>query len=57
MKNFIYFEHTEGGMETHQGIQKANDLMFLAGWMDDKHGCKICRGKRIEVIALSKNFG
>lgn len=34
MKNFTYFESTEGGMEVHQGIQNKDELSFLAGWMD-----------------------
>ncbi len=45
MKNFIYFESTEGGMETITDIQCAADLSNLSGWLNGI--CKIGDKKMI----------
>jgi len=34
MKNFVYFEAQEGGMDTIENIKTADDLRYLRGWMD-----------------------
>jgi len=36
MKNFVYFESTEGGMEVIEDIQGGNNLSTLRGWMSGK---------------------
>jgi hypothetical protein len=40
MKNFVYFEMVEGGMEVTEGIESPDDLSFLYRWMDD-----VCRSE------------
>lgn len=50
MKNFIYFESTEGGLEIIEDIQCAADLSHLCGWMDD-----ICKIGDKQMVAWMNN--
>lgn len=34
MRQFVYFENQEGGMETHTEIHDSQDMEFLRGWGD-----------------------
>jgi hypothetical protein len=38
MKNFTYFESTEGGIEVYESIMVTSDLNFLNSWMNEE--CK-----------------
>ncbi len=40
MKYFIYFESTEGGMDSHKYEFKDDNIEFsLYGWMNENYGC------------------
>jgi len=37
MKNFIFFEATEGGMDITENISSSKNLFFISSWMNGKY--------------------
>jgi hypothetical protein len=49
MKHFIYFESTDGGMDSHKHEFKDNNIKFnLYGWMNENYGCDTSDKELIE---------
>lgn len=55
MKYFIYFESTDGGMETNKYEFGDTDFNFgLLGWMSEEYGCKPVDEELVEWAKICK---
>jgi hypothetical protein len=55
MKYFIYFESTEGGMDSYKYEFKDDNIEFrLYGWMDENYGCDTSDKELVEWVKTCK---